>query len=1391
MGIEFSHSFTSDTGVSRKWELRGPASTATSVVASGRGHVTIRWQASEEDEFAPFMPSEARVSFYDTASDAVLTRMIAAIAEQDYSYELWIYEGVTVIWKGYVETGAIERDEDGNKAMILTATDGLRRLEEIPYTSNPTTLELYSGRATVISILSTVLNTLYGFQLDIYTACQLYPRKDSTQLTAIQDPLANIYLDRGNFRIKDDEGLQHTPVSCSQVLETICLRFGLQIAQWNGGWWLVQQDLLTNGDHRGTGVIRRWKYTYLGVASGSPNYADWTHFIAPSDEKLVRTPATLGAMPNQTAVRMNYNHGSLDLIRNPTFAMTPRTLEIAGWVKTGTGFVNVGSGGSNQLASATIPVNFIGGGVTHPDNYLQGAGAGSWDAIIAAKVAANLTAIQTYDTETTANGAVVVSSGTQLWPQASFECVPISRVANGSTATGQASAAFSQKRVAMQIRAKNASSGALTYLTPDGTWSSTVTWLWQKANYGYNTWVPFPQDEVVALAADSYIRITLGPCFDVATSQYNAQPEYTVQLFGWDTAQILPIVSGELNPKTTSTINYIARGRPRVKVVEQFLGDGPATSVGGAMTSNATAPYDDTDNWKEGNITGAASGDSIDMLLGRIHLRQQNQPRLLHNASYHGLSSLPGPHTVIKRSTVPYAPLELEVDYVTDTASGRWYRSRKDVFTDDLDIESTIEQKSLGAFGDSGAVAFALEQHSQNFFNEASRMITRTTAEIPAGTGTTVLAVEALTEDLLHDGDQIVIISPNLSYNVVTVVGDVPKGAASITIATYDFPARVGIPASIYFVESELLTLARLGEQGFAVTVNATPIGTSASTTSGPATTLSVNNWIASLEIGDKVWVNGVELTLTVAARRGASTITFSSATIDVTATDPIYAAGQSTRAEFLVSSDKITAFVNRVEDQITTVSGSVAQTGLTFNVNAIPAGRGLKAGDVIFIVTNTVIEEQDEGWWVAKRPETGKVQRRILSADAAAGATSISVTSSVTVYPNDVVNPSYLAGLRVDFDGVGIESTHLRNTGADAWNGVVDPDGTISSTGTQGWIITRKGDAEFHDVIVRGTIKADAGYLGSLSVDGTLTMGTAGKVTNPSGTFILDKDGLYLDAKTGKWSAAGLRWENAGQQYFQIGTDVLAGVVQSFLFEGGAGGANIPFIFAPNAADLLINTGSGYGLVLAGREQLKGVSAPGGSATYFTQYADQQELPKGYVNASGPVGIPITWYSQHAIASTASSTAETSLVSTGKGTLTLPANHLVQGATFRVKMRGRSNGTATNHTIRLKLGGTTLKTMVFPTPSISPFPWTAEIDIVVESISGSNANLTVSGTLTYNTVTGAGGATTTLDYGYDGSAEVVASITSTRDWALTQQMDVNSAFSITSLNNFVIEQLY
>jgi hypothetical protein len=124
----------------------------------------------------------------------------------------------------------------------------------------------------------------------------------------------------------------------------------------------------------------------------------------------------------------------------------------------------------------------------------------------------------------------------------------------------------------------------------------------------------------------------------------------------------------------------------------------------------------------------------------------------------------------------------------------------------------------------------------------------------------------------------------------------------------------------------------------------------------------------------------------------------------------------------------------------------------------------------------------------VLKVKDDGTIASVRLSADAEAGSEINIVADQVKI--NDIrfeqLNTNINTGL--------IESTNF-------------------ATGVSGWRIDGNGNAEFANVVARGRIEAEEGFLNNLSVDGTLTLNTNGKISGGSSTFTYDirNDGIVF----------------------------------------------------------------------------------------------------------------------------------------------------------------------------------------------------------------------------------------------------------------------------------------
>jgi hypothetical protein len=569
------------------------------------------------------------------------------------------------------------------------------------------------------------------------------------------------------------------------------------------------------------------------------------------------------------------------------------------------------------------------------------------------------------------------------------------------------------------------------------------------------------------------ITTTVGPAiWNFVKISPSAAVNYPVNEVRWDNVDVKPILTGNNpNADSTSTVTYDSTQTTEVARIRDqgvFVGDSPynPSQFGMSLDSDGLVG---TSDWEEAPITGAESNVSHESLLGKVMLRSMRSPRETHAATYFGLESsgvpiLASPWHVLSRSGSEYAPMDVSLSWNRDTSDGTWYKVTESGYFD----TSNIIKNGAGFVGSRGGVGESTASFFNNIgnslFADGSTTITRTTATISAGTVTSI-SVESITEPIFKDGDLIAIMGPDLSFVQARISADQDALATTLSIEDKDSPGTgvsfaedMPAPAGIYFLEQELLTLARLGEQGFAVTVLGENLGTINETKSGSYTTLAVTNWGISVAVDTDIYIAQSDgtlqvVTLAAAAPRGSTSISFyeqggeinDAVTIDVTTGDPVKPTGAVNRADFQVTADAITSYLGNPGDIIATLSADSTWDGTR---TTLPCSGGtsedLKAKDPILIYT-----------------QLGSVVKGIVNVDTASGATSIVLSSAsgnltASAKSGDKVVAGSVTGLRIDMDGIEVRADELRSSNY--------------STGSNGWLIEGNGDAEFNSLTVRGS---------------------------------------------------------------------------------------------------------------------------------------------------------------------------------------------------------------------------------------------------------------------------------------------------------------------------------
>ena len=689
---------------------------------------------------------------------------------------------------------------------------------------------------------------------------------------------------------------------------------------------------------------------------------------------------------------------------------------------------------------------------------------------------------------------------------------------------------YSQLRAAYyQIKLSNGSS---TYYLRQSTgfyeWTTDVYWLTRSV--AENDWnnIEFTIWDKTPISGE--VTVTIGPAID--TRQVSILTENNVASFDelrWDNVDVRPILN-PLNPnaESTGTIVFDESQTTEVVSVREVpvrIGDAPYNPCRFGMSLDSDGLLQ-TANWSEDPIGDEAESNlSHEALLGTAVLRSLRAPRETHSATYFGLSETLGCWHVISRGGSEYAPKSITTQWNRSNTSGTWYKVTESGFISDLAVikGSAAFVSSRGGVGESSARFF--QNIGNALFADGSAAITRTDSPISAGTVTSI-SVESIVEPIFKTGDLISIMGPDLSFVQARISADQDALATTLSIEDKDSPGtgvtfaqEMPSPAAVYFLEQELLTLARLGEQGFAVTVLGESLGTINETKSGSYTTLNVTNWGISVAADTDVYIEQSDdtvqvVTLAAAAPRGSSSISFyekggeigDAVTIDVTSGDSIKPTGTVNRADFQVTADAITAYLGNPGDVIATVTGS-SFNGTNTSVTVSGLSVTVEAGDPILFYT--------QGGTVIKAIVNATTSSSPIVLTAASGDQTGNITSG------DKVVPGSVTGLRIDMDGIEVRADEIRS---DNYNG----DGTSGNPGTAGWLIGGSGDAFFGSIYARGSIilgagsDADWSYVtGTNKPDDNATQGATwgvNIVSQPTDAAILNAQQIWNDISgTGK----------------------------------------------------------------------------------------------------------------------------------------------------------------------------------------------------------------------------------------------------------------------------------
>jgi len=229
-GVKYSGSVVSLDGTTYTAEiLKNGYSGAVSTITLAAPGIVVRWGEQGADIYEPIRPSSAEIMVYDK-NNILLNELLNADEEM---FRLRIKKGAGVYWTGKILTNIFEGSLDVQPGSYrIAAVDGLGQLEGIGF--------LAESRVSVVQTIAEILK-LVGLDLNIRFSSNWF----TPEILSSDDPLANIYIERGALRGDND-----TILSNMEALRTLLTRFGLQLLQSDNVWWVIQRELLYAANFR-------------------------------------------------------------------------------------------------------------------------------------------------------------------------------------------------------------------------------------------------------------------------------------------------------------------------------------------------------------------------------------------------------------------------------------------------------------------------------------------------------------------------------------------------------------------------------------------------------------------------------------------------------------------------------------------------------------------------------------------------------------------------------------------------------------------------------------------------------------------------------------------------------------------------------------------------------------------------------------------------------------------------------------------------------------------------------------------------------------------------------------------------------------------------------------
>jgi len=230
---------------------------------SGPTPFEVEWggQGQERVPVGPLV-STAKVQVRgDTVGEQVLEVFDTPATEWRVEFEGDPGGGHELLWRGFASEVGKDNPHGETEVIQIDALDGLALLENKAMS--------WSGGSPYEAARS-VLNALSG--LDLAASMEWYPYRDGNQLSASEQPMDKLTLDELAFdeiELLEGEGFESIgALDERESLEAVLRRFGLELFQSEGEWWMRQP-----GRVQSDGTVKTWP-SQSAVTSDNPETRD-------------------------------------------------------------------------------------------------------------------------------------------------------------------------------------------------------------------------------------------------------------------------------------------------------------------------------------------------------------------------------------------------------------------------------------------------------------------------------------------------------------------------------------------------------------------------------------------------------------------------------------------------------------------------------------------------------------------------------------------------------------------------------------------------------------------------------------------------------------------------------------------------------------------------------------------------------------------------------------------------------------------------------------------------------------------------------------------------------------------------------------------------------------